>query len=208
MSDARMRRMSLRAMRMAVCLLGAGLFACASGPAPRDHFYRIEIAPPAAGDRQLPGTLEVERFTSDDTLRERALLKSAPGSPEVTPYSYHRWVDSPTLLLQRALADYLRAAAVAERVVTPDAGATEDWQVNGYLRRLDSVVDAAPRVQVEIELRMRHHAGEDLIEQKIYSAEQAADDASPEAAARAISLAVGKVFAEFTGDLRAAAAAH
>ncbi|MBW2268379.1 MAG: membrane integrity-associated transporter subunit PqiC [Deltaproteobacteria bacterium] len=203
-----LRRRPVRGAQLAVWLLAASLCACIAGPAPRDHFYRVEVAAPAAGNVQLPGTLEVERFASDDTLRKRGLLKSTPGSPEVTPYTYHRWVDSPTLLLQRALADYLRAATVAGQVVTPDAGATEDWQVTGYLRQLDFVLDDAPRVRVEIELRMRHRAGDDLVAQRIYAAESAAGAATPEAAARAFSLAIGAVFAEFTSDLRAAAAAH
>lgn len=191
---------------VALVLLGAGLLACASGPAPRDHFYRIHVAPPPAGKAVLEGVVEVERFGSDNTLRDRAMLKSEPGSHRVMPYTYHRWVGSPTLLLQRALADYLREAGIAERVTTPDAGATETWQVNGHLRRLDSVVDTPPRVHVEMELRLRRKDGADLVQHKIYSVEQTADDASPEAAARAFSLAVGTIFADFTRDVRSAVA--
>ena len=200
------RNRHLSAALATSALLAAQLLGCAAGPAPRDHFYRIEVAAPSAGGDALPGTLEVERFSSDGTLRDRGMLRATTTSPEVTPYAYHRWVDSPPLLLQRALADYLRAAGVAERVVTPDAGATEDWQVNGTLRRLDQLVDGSPRVNVEIEIRMRHQAGADLVEQQIYSAEHAADDASPEAAARAFSTAIGEIFAAFTRDLRVAAA--
>lgn len=207
MSGGLAQRIPALGARLSAWLLGASLCACIAGPAPRDHFYRVEIATPAAGDTRLPGTLEVERFSSDSTLRDRGMLKSTSASPEVTPYAYHRWVDSPTLLLQRELADYLRAAAVADRVVTPDAGASEDWQVSGYLRRLDFMLDGAPRVRFEIELRMRHRVGDDLLAQQIYTAESAADDASPEAAARAFSVAIGEVFAEFTRDLRSAAAA-
>ena len=186
-------------------LLAAALGACVAGPAPRDHFYRVDVAAPAAGKLALTGILEVERFTSDDTLRERHLLYVTPGSPEVTPYGYHLWVDSPTLLLQRALADHLRAAGVAEQVVTPDAGAGEDWQVNGHLRQLYQVLGGAPSVRVDLELRLRRAQGADLVAQKIYSATAPAGDDTPEAAARAFSLAIGEVFERFTADLRAAA---
>lgn len=208
MKKSTQRRSDRRLAAFSLGVLAAGFVACAGPPAPRDHFYRIEVVAPAAGGAQLPGILEVERMGSDGTLRDRAMLKTLPGSPEVTPYAYHRWTDSPTLLLQRALADYLRSAAVAESVVTPDAGATEDWQVNGYLRRLDHVIAATPSVRVELELRMRRLDGEDLVEQRIYAAQGIPDDASLEAAARAFSVAIGEIFAEFTNDLRAAASAR
>ena len=194
---------SLRAGLVAGCALA--LLGCIAGPAPRDHFYRITPPAPPAGEAVLEGTLEVERFSSDDTLRNRRILKVVGESPEVTPYRYHLWADSPTLLLQRALADHLRTAGVAELVVTPDAGATEDWQVNGHLRRLDHVLSGAPAVHFAIELRLRRAEGETLLAQRVYSAEQPCDDASPEAAARAFSAAVGQVWERFTADLRAAA---
>lgn len=197
-----------RPMRSALlCLTGLGLLsACVAGPAPRDQFYRLDVAPAGASGARLPGTLEVERFTSDDVLRARAMLRAESGSPQVTPYVYHLWVESPTLLVQRALADYLRAAGVADTVVTPDAGAIEDWQVNGHLRRFDQLLAPSPRVRVEIELRLRRRGGETLLVQKVYAAETAADAPDPEAAARAFSAALEQVFGNFTADLRAAAA--
>lgn len=186
-------------------LLALTLSACAAGPAPRDHFYRIETPAAAAGAVALAGILEVERFTSDDTLRNRRVLKREAGRPEITPYRYHLWADSPTLLLQRSLADHLRGAGVAELIVTPDAGATEDWQVNGHLRRLDHVLDGGASVRFEIELRLRRAQGETLLAQRVYSGERPCADASVTAASQAFSLAIGDVWTRFTEDLRDAA---
>ena len=198
--------MSARARRSAACLvLGALLAGCASGPAPRDHFYRLAAPAPEPFATPLAGIVEVERFSSSDTLRARGILRTTPGSPEVTPYRYHRWVDSPTLLVQRALASYLRAALLAEQVVTPDAGALEDWQVNGHLAALDHVVGGSPKVRVEIELRARRRDAAALLVHRTYAAERPADDATPQAAARAFSAVVGEIFASFASDLHTAA---
>lgn len=195
----------MRARRSwAALLVGLALTACASGPAPRDHFYRIQPGPAAPVGAPLPGTLEVERFSSSDTLRERGILRTTPGSPSVTPYSYHRWVDSPTLLLQRALAGYLRDARIAEQVVTADAGADANWQVSGHVDRLDHVVGSNSSVSIKIELRARRTDAATLLVQERYAAEQPADDSTPEAAARAFSVAVGEIFAAFARDLHAA----
>ena len=190
---------------LAGVLLAIAAAGCVAGPPPQDHFYRLDIPTPAKGSPTLRGVLEVERFRSDDVLRRSAMVRSAAGSPEVRPYTYHLWVNSPTLMLQRALADYLRAAGVAQTVTTPDAGMTEDWQVTGHLRHFDHVTGAEPAALVEIELRVRRRHSPKAVLQKVYRAKAPADNESPQAAADAFSVAVTQVFREFTTDLRAVA---
>lgn len=196
--------MSARRLLLGCVALAVASAGCA-GPAPRDHLYRLEVATPARSGPTLPGVLEVERFTSDDVLRKRAMLRAEPGSPEVTPYGYHLWVNSPTLVLQRTLADYLRAAGAAQTVTTPDAGETEDWHVTGHLRRFDQVTGPEPTVIVEMELRLRRRHSPKSTVQQVYRAEAPAADASPRAAADAFGSAVGTIFERFTADLRTAA---
>jgi len=196
--------MSARQLLLGCVVLAVASTGCA-GPAPRDHLYRLEVATPAQSGPTLPGVLEVERFTSDDVLRKRAMLRVEPGSPEVTPYGYHLWVNSPTLLLQRALADYLRAAGAAQIVTTPDAGETEDWHVTGNLRRFDQMTGPEPKATVEIELRLRRRHSPKSAVQQVYRAEAPAADASPRAAADAFGSAVSTIFERFTADLRAVA---
>ncbi|HJO24192.1 MAG: ABC-type transport auxiliary lipoprotein family protein [Myxococcota bacterium] len=180
---------------------------CVGGPAPRDHFYRLEVSTPTRSGPTLPGVLEVARFTSDDVLRRTAILRAEPGSPEVMPYGYHFWVNSPTLILQHALVDYLRAAGAAETVTTPRAGMNADWNVSGQLYRFDHLPGPEPKVTVEIELGLEkgQRRNSKSVVQKIYRAEVSAADKSFRAAAEAFGNAVGTIFERFTADLRAAA---
>lgn len=196
--------MSARLLLLGCAALAVGTAGCIAGPAPRDHFYRLEVATPARSGPTLPGVLEVERFTSDDVLRKPAMLRVEPDSSEVTPYGYHLWAGSPTLILQRALADYLRAAGAAQTVTTPDAGTTEDWHVTGHLRRLDHATRPESTVTVEIELRLRRRHSPKAAVQRVYRAEGPAAGSSPGAAADAFGDAVEEIFERFTADLRAA----
>jgi len=198
--------LSVRRLLLACAALAIVTAGCVAGPAPRDHFYRLVVATPAKSGPTLPGLLEVDRFTSDDVLRRPAMLRAQSGSPEVTPYAYHLWVNSPTLMLQQALADYLRAAGAAQTVTTRVAGLTAEWQVTGQLRRFDQMGGPDPKVTVEMELslRQRLRRNSKSAVQKVYRAEARADDESPGAAADAFGSAVSTIFEQFTADLRAA----
>lgn len=196
------RRRALAALPPLLLALG-----CVAGPAPVDRVYRLPVPPPEQSRPAplLPGTLEVERPTGDHLTRERAILSAQAGrSTEVRPYPYDLWSDSPTLLVQRALADYLREARVAERVVTPEAGVHEDWTVTGHLSRLDQLADEPPRVLVELELRLTDVGGRRLALQRSYRVERPADAAGVEAAVRAMGAAVASVFERFVADIEAA----
>ena len=194
-----------RTRPVAAALLLTGLLACASGPAPQDHFYRLQIPEPAAPLPKpvLPGTLEVERPLADHMLRERALLHSASTvASEVVPYSYHLWVDSPSLLVQRSLARYLEVAGVAEQTVLPEAGVTERWLVTGRLERLEHIAPTET-VWVVLELRLRDlQTGRQRVQRR-YSVEAPAVG-GVDAAAPALGAALGTIFAEFTQDIAAA----
>jgi ABC-type uncharacterized transport system auxiliary subunit len=180
------------------------LLACVAGPAPRDHFYRLEVPAPTAvrSEPLLPGTLVVQRLASDDLLRERPIVRrDGPDSTEVTPYAYHLWADSPERMIQQQLAGFLRAARAAEQVVTPEVGADPSWTVGGRLRRLDVVGGAAPAAEVELELWLRDARGRTPPVRQTYRVERPVGGEGVEAAVRALSDAVGAAFEAFVADL-------
>lgn len=194
-----------RLRALASLALVAALLACASGPAPRDHFYRLQVPPPAraAATPTLPGTLEIDRPRADDVLRERAILRSdGVAASEVIPYVYHLWVDSPTLMVQRELASWLRAAGVANEVVLPEAGTSGRWLVNGRLERFDHVV-TEDKVHVALELRLKDMREGKLVFQRHYTADAPTGGGGVSAAAPAFGTALGAIFERFAADVAA-----
>lgn len=199
------------AVRPLCATLGALLVtACIGSPAPRDHFYMLEPGAPSTPLAQpaLRGTLEVERLRADALTRERAILRVAgPESVQVTPYTYHLWIDTPTVMLQRELAEYLRRAHLADRVVLPEMDVEENWVLNGWIDRLVRVTaDAPERVIVTLEFALARARGGELLLRKRYQVEVASEGDGIDAAVRAFNAAVGEVFGRLVSDIAAAAA--
>lgn len=117
------------------------LSACAAGQRiPEDSFYRLESTPPAVVQTSpaLPGMLLVQGGTAAPIYRDRALLYSEAGSPEkLQRYHYQYWVDSPPLLLQRGLADYLRQSGVATQVLLPEDGVNPTYRLRIDIERFE-----------------------------------------------------------------------
>lgn len=187
---------------------GALVLACAGGPAPRDHFYRIEapVPPPAPlAAPVFPGTVEVGRFRADAlTGGLRIVQRPAPGSSELEPYAYHQWADPPTILLQTRLVDFLRATKAAPLVVTPELRARSDFAVLGRIAQLEhQTAGGAPRAVVEIELAVSRESDRALLLQRVYREEAPAAGPSLAAAVDAAGAAVNAIFTRFLADAEA-----
>lgn len=198
----RATQISLRLwLLLAVLASAAG---CLGGPAPRDHVYRLQVEPPRQA-RKAPafrGTLEVGRVWGNALTRGRPILRSdSDRAVEVTPYDYHLWVDSPTLLLKRELTAYLRQTGLAESVVSSETNTPAQWVVTGFIERFDHIVGgAASSVLVELELRLTEADRGRLLLRETYRAEQPSDGAGVPAAVRAFGKAVGSIFESFAAD--------
>jgi ABC-type uncharacterized transport system auxiliary subunit len=196
---------SLRLWLLLAMLVGAA--GCLGGPAPRDHVYRLQVEPPrsARSTPAFPGTLEVGRVWGNALTRGRPILRSDSNrAVEVTPYDYHLWVDSPTLLLKRALTEYLRQAGLAKDVVSFDANSPADWVVTGFIERFDHITGGgAPHVLVELELRVAEADRGRLLLRESYRVEQPSDGDGVPAAVRAFGAAVGSIFESFAADAAA-----
>ena len=59
------------------------LAGCAAGPAPSDHFYRLEAGAPTKTFEPPPlsGTIEVRRFRADAVTAERRIVLRREGEP-------------------------------------------------------------------------------------------------------------------------------
>jgi ABC-type uncharacterized transport system auxiliary subunit len=183
------------------------LAGCAAGPAPRDHFYRIETgAPPAALDAPaLDGTLEVGRLRADAlTLEGVVLYRDAGGSGEVRRNTYHRWVDAPTSMLQTELTEYLRASNAATVVGTPELHLEPSFVLSGRILRLERIVDGgSQRASVALELSVRREPGHDLVLLETYRREEPAEGDRVADSVDAFNRAVASIFERFVSDLAA-----
>ncbi len=196
-------------MRAAALLAsGALALACAGGPAPRDHFYRIEAAVPAPTPLAAPvfeGTVEIDRFRADALIGGiRIVQRQTAGSSELEPYAYHQWADPPTILLQTRLVDFLRETRAAPLVVTPELRAPSDFTVLGRIAQLEhQTAGGAPRAVVELELSVSRTSDRGVLLQKVYREEKPAAGPSVAEAVDAASAAVGAIFTRFLADAEA-----
>ena len=215
-----MRRLGLLVLAL------AGLTGClgSAPPVPRDHYYRVLVAPPTQGDApqstsassvsgqsasrpsatgiMFPGVLSVAPLEADGLLRERPLLYSTTGrAHEMQHHDYHYWMDPPPKMLQAQLVDYLRASGVAKAVVTPDLRVRPDYEITGRLKRFERLLGSEPtRVVAEVELAMVEIERNQLLVIETYSAEVAAGDDSVEASVLALDQALARIFERFLAD--------
>ena len=148
--------------RTIYCLLrGSTIFGllllsgCLSGQPSPDYFYRLNLPDPAThlDPSPLNGTLQVTRPWADALTAERHLVYRKDGNAsQLNHHAYHRWVDSPTLLLQQEMTQYLRKAGLAPQVVTPKMRTKADYVLSCRIAKLERVLDQSPRVILELEL--------------------------------------------------------
>lgn len=195
-------------LRLAIGLLtAAGLAGCfgAAPPVPRDHYYRVLVAPPAvdpAAPPAFPGVVSVAPFEADGLLRERPLLYSESGdSHEMQQHDYHYWTDPPPSMLQGQLVDYLRAGHFARAVVTPELRVAPDYTVTGRIKRFERLLAGGPpRVAAELELAMTENDDHRLVVVQTYADEEPAADDGVESSVLALNTALGRIFARFLDD--------
>jgi ABC-type uncharacterized transport system auxiliary subunit len=199
-----LRATAWRAPRRVSALLLLVLWGCASGPAPTDHHYRIDVAAPEApAAKPLNGVLQVDRLRADALAGERDVLyQKGSDRSEIRKYTYHLWSDSPAILLQTELVSFLDEAGAAEVVIPVTARTQPDYLVSGRLHRFEQVLDSDARVNVEIHLTLTSSDGQVLTNQT-YREERVATDRTVAAAAKAFGEAVHDIFERFLADLNA-----
>jgi cholesterol transport system auxiliary component len=177
---------------------------CVSGPAPRDHYYRLETAAPAAlASPKLAGTLEVERLRVETISQGRAMLyRDTSQSGEIEQYAYEHWVDPPSVMLRDDLVRYLREAGVAEEVVTPALRVDSQYLVSGRVVRFECILGGGePRVVVEIELALTRQEGRELLLLATYREERVAPGSGVADSVTAYEQAIGAIFERFVADI-------
>ncbi len=192
-----------RLAALALIALLAGL-ACASGPAPRDHFYHLVVPGPSGeGPALIEGGLEVERLRAAATTRGRALLHSRGDGVEVTPYRHHLWTDPPTLLAQREIARWLGARGVASPVTTTEMRAPAGHVLRGRIDRFEHRPDEGV-VRIDVSLAITRIDPMTQVVHGRFAFDEPTEGDSPEAAAEALGRALGRALEGFVAQWKGA----
>ncbi len=179
------------------------LAACTQPKVPEDHFYRLTSAAPQSAGAQLNGSIEVHRFVADGLTANRPIVyTSGAGSNQLQAYHYHFWSEPPAIMLQNALANYLRRANLTKSVVTPELRLEPEYIATGKIIRFEQITGASPSIAVELELGLKETGSGKLIHFGHYTVEQPASDPSIGTAAGQISQAINSIYARFLADIR------
>jgi len=187
-----------------VAMAASLLFACASGPAPRDHYYRLTVGVPTALDQPaVKGTVEVGRVRVESISQGRRIVYRETASPgEITQHAYHHWTDPPNVMLQDQLVTYLREAGAASRVVTPAVYVESDYRIGGRLIRFERVLGASGVVVViELELVLTRDSDNELLVLETYRDERTAGGPGVAESVEAFEAATTSIFERFLADI-------
>lgn len=179
------------------------LAGCLGGPAPTDQYYQLElVAPQRQFDTPpLKGTLQVTRPEANALTRERPLLyRQESGSTQVHRHAYHRWVDSPTIMLQQEMTRYLRATHLANQVVTPKFRVKVDYLLSCQILKLERVLDGSPSVVMELELGITSIRDNQTLLLRTYREEQSANGDGIDASVIAYNQALSNILDRFLAD--------
>jgi len=192
---------------MGLLLIGTGLWltlwGCAAGPAPIDHYYRIDAGvPDAPAAKKLEGNLQIDRLRADALTGKREILyKQTADASNIRQHPYQRWSDPPTILLQTELVSFLSAAGAADSVISATARVRPRYVVSGRIREFERVLEPEVRAVVEIQLAATNAENREILVNRIYRAERSAADTTVEASVIAFNKAIHTIFEQFLADL-------
>ncbi len=188
-------------LRMLFCLGLVLLAGCGSLTAtPRDHFYRLDVeagAPPTPA-RGTQDSVYVAPFAANGLHSERAVVYAHADGTTLEQSAYHFWVDSPRVMLQQALTDYLREQGMP---ATLQRARTTARTVQGRIVRFERGAADGGSAEVLLEFEIRGPRGREPGTVRRYARSVPLGDVPMAQAVAALNRATGEIFAEFAQDL-------
>jgi ABC-type uncharacterized transport system auxiliary subunit len=108
-------------------------------------------------------------------------------------------------MLQREIARYLRAASLANQVVTPELRTKVDYLLACRIAKLERILNGTPRVVMELELSITRMTDRQALLLETYRAEQKANGKGLAASVEAYNLALTDILDRFIADYSTAA---
>ncbi len=179
------------------------LSGCLGGQSSPDYFYRLQVSAPETrlDPAPLNGTLQVTRPWADALTSERHLVyRKGNNTSQLNHHAYHRWIDSPTILLQQEITQYLRKAGLAQQVVTPEMRTKADYALSCRMAKLERVIDHSPRVILELELGITSMKDRRTLLLRTYREEQPTTDPEVTSSIAAYNQALSNILQRFISD--------
>lgn len=195
------------AYKFALLFLAAvTLGGCASQPpVPSDRFYRLSAvmaAEPLASPK-LPGVLVIDRFTADGLTAGRPIVYVQSSDPnQLLEYHYHFWTQPPTIMLRDEMVTFLRAANIADKVVSPEMRLDPQHALTARIRKLEQVLGSPNRTQLELEIGIRRPEDGTAVFLKSYRQDVVQSTAGVGGAVDALNEALNIVYSDFLADLK------
>jgi ABC-type uncharacterized transport system auxiliary subunit len=178
---------------------------CLSDPAPADRFYRLEVSDAAARFEvpRLEGRLLVDSIRGDGMTLQRLMVHRDASDPSrVERAGYDHWVDSPPVMVQRAVVKFLRSANAAEVVITPEMRLGADFHLAGRVNRFELLVgEGTPRATIELEFSLVRLEDRELLLLKTYREEEDIGGSEVGESVEAFSRALNRILGRLTLDL-------
>lgn len=188
---------------VAIVVLIAG---CASqAPVPEDKFYRLQAVTSSAplSAAKFSGTLEVERFSADGLTAGRPIVYANASAPnQLLEYHYHFWTQPPTVMLRDELVTYLRAAKIADNVVTPEMRLEPEYIMTGRIRKLEQIIASPNATRIELEIAVRRPTTGKLVFLKSYAHEAEQTGGGVTAAVEALNKGLNIIYSDLLADLK------
>jgi len=180
------------------------LAACAQPELPKDHFYRLQVQVPQVDEDAVlfKGTIEVERFLADGLTAGRPIVYSqADSEHQLLQYHYHFWTEPPVVMLRDQMIDFLRAAKVADMIVSPEMRSRPDYRLTAKIKRLEKIVGPKPSAVAELQLGLQDEQNGEIIHLANYRVEVGAQSESVGDAVIAMNKALSQIYSRFVASL-------
>jgi ABC-type uncharacterized transport system auxiliary subunit len=118
------------------------------------HYYAIQ-PPPSPGNPGKPdglillvGSISTPPELQDGRIRYRI------GANEVGAYQFHRWTESPGLMVRESLLRALRASGQYRRVLESSSSAIGDYLVRGRLLEFAEVDNGSIQTKISLQVEL------------------------------------------------------
>lgn len=174
------------------------------------RYYTLSIPPAAIAPnaQPLPITIVVGRLTAPHILRDDRVVY-AMSDVELGVDEYHRWSEPPTGMIERLLAERLRASGQYKTVQRLSSATRGDYILRGYLGALNEVDDASGiKARFTLQLELVDVKAGNVVWNDQYTSDEPVPEKSVKSVVQTLQKSVNAGLDQLTGGVAQYFAAH